>query len=85
MDGDHFYAAPALKIAQDQAVAGVMGDLWAAFARSAQPAHADRWPAFSPGSRVLDIGSALPEVRALRDVAPHMLSVAGAYRPEPAK
>jgi para-nitrobenzyl esterase len=78
-------ASPWATDAQDQAVAGVMGDLWAAFARSAQPAHADRWPAFSPGSRVLDIGSALPEVRALRDVARPMLSVAGAYRPEPTK
>jgi para-nitrobenzyl esterase len=78
-------ASPWAIDAQDQAVAGVMGDLWAAFARSAQPAHADRWPAFLPGSRVLDIGSALPEVRALRDVAPPMLSVAGAYRPEPTK
>ena len=78
-------ASPWATDAQDHAVAGVMGDLWAAFARSAQPALADRWPPFSPGSRVLDIGSALPEVRTLRDVAPPMLSVAGAYRPEPAK
>ena len=78
-------ASPWAIDAQDQAVVRVMGDLWAAFARSAQPAQADRWPAFSPGSRVLDIGSALPEVRALRDVTPPMLSVAGAYRSEPAK
>ncbi len=79
---DNLGASPWATDAEDQAVAMVMSGLWTTFATTAQPVGPSPWPAFAAREELLDIAGAVPAARHLSDVAPAMLSVPGAYRPE---